>query len=85
MDNTTALLTDDQVFQLCGIKPKTLANWRCTGVGPAFVKVGHHIRYRPQDLQAFLDSRVFKSTSDYSAYQAAQKKEREARESMKQK
>ena len=77
MDNAVPLLTDDQVFQLFGIKPKTLANWRCTGAGPAFVKVGHHVRYRPQDLQAFLDSRVFKSTSDYSAYQEAQKRKRE--------
>ena len=81
----TPLLTDQQVFELFGIKPKTLANWRCDGKGPAFVKVGHHIRYRPQDLQTFIDARVFKSTSDYAAYQDAKRKERGVGETVGQK
>ena len=65
------LLTDDQVHQLTGIKPKTLANWRGQGKGPRFVKVGHRIRYRPEDIQAFIESRVYTSTS---AYQVARKR-----------
>ena len=76
MDNTPPLLTDDQVFQLFGVKPKTLANWRCKGAGPAFVKVGHQVRYRPEDLKAFLDSRVFKSTAEYSVHRAKEKLQR---------
>ena len=68
--NLIDLLTDEQVSQLSGVKPKTLANWRCKGIGPAFVKVGAQIRYRPEDLKAFFDSRVFKSTSEYAVYRA---------------
>jgi hypothetical protein len=31
------------------ITTKTLANWRCSGKGPAFVKLGRRVRY---DLRA---------------------------------
>ena len=65
----TPLLTDEQVHQRYGPKPKTLANWRYEGKGPRFVKFGHLIRYRPEDLEEYLDGRVFKSTSEYSVFQ----------------
>ena len=71
------LLTDQQVSRISGVTPKTLANWRCKGVGPVFCKVGHHIRYRPEDVNAFLNSRVFCSTGEYAAHQAAEKLSRE--------
>lgn len=59
------LLTDNQVHEIYGVMPKTLANWRWRGVGPKFVKIGHQVRYRPEDLKAFLESRIFASTSAY--------------------
>lgn len=74
---TITLLTEFQVFEIFGIQPKTLANWRCRGRGPAFVKIGGHVRYRPQDLKAFLDSRVFSSTSDFSAFRDKEQRERD--------
>lgn len=70
------LLTEFQVFEIFGIQPKTLANWRCSGRGPAFVKIGGHVRYRPQDLKTFLDSRVFASTSDYAVFRSEDQRER---------
>ena len=70
------LLTDEQVAELSGVKPKTLANWRCKGVGPKFVKVGATIRYRPEDLQAFIASRVFQSTTEYAVHRAGQRGQR---------
>jgi len=33
-----------------------LANLRCTGTGPAFVKIGHSVRYRLSDVEAYLDA-----------------------------
>ena len=33
----------------------TLADWRCKGTGPAYIKVGRLIRYRLDDLDAWLD------------------------------
>lgn len=35
---------------------RTLEQWRYQGKGPAFVKVGHAVRYRRRDLDAWLDA-----------------------------
>jgi predicted DNA-binding transcriptional regulator AlpA len=59
------LITDEQLEAMYGIKRKTLANWRVKGLGPSFVKIGAAVRYRPEDVQAWIDSRVFSSTSMY--------------------
>jgi len=37
-------------------KPVTLVRWRYHRKGPPFVKIGRHIRYRLEDLTAFLMS-----------------------------
>ncbi|WP_447963987.1 helix-turn-helix transcriptional regulator [Nitrospira sp. Ecomares 2.1] len=63
----TELLTAEQVsatFRF--VTPKTLANWRCKGTGPRFVKIGHGVRYRPADVQEWINSRIFTSTSHYN-------------------
>lgn len=36
----------------------TLANWRCAGIGPPYVKVAGTIRYRWADIEKWLASRV---------------------------
>lgn len=33
----------------------TLANWRSRGEGPAYIRIGHSIRYLKSDLIAFLE------------------------------
>jgi hypothetical protein len=42
----------------------TLAEWRCTGAGPDFVKVGRLVRYSPGALQAWIERNTCTSTSD---------------------
>jgi hypothetical protein len=37
-----------------GIKPGTLANWRCRGRGPVYFKVGHQVLYRPADVDDWI-------------------------------
>lgn len=59
------LLTDQQIEEMYGVNRKTLANWRVKGLGPSFVKIGAAVRYRPEDLKAWIDARVFSSTSSY--------------------
>lgn len=67
---------------LQGITEKTLANWRCEGNGPKFVKIGGKVAYFEKDLIAFLESRRFSSTSDYAARSTKRKrKKRPASES----
>ena len=40
----------------------TLEAWRCRGSGPTFVKLGKAVRYRKQDLDEFLNSRLRRNT-----------------------
>lgn len=42
----------------------TLESWRCRGGGPQFVKYGRAVRYRPEDLDNFLEKSLRNSTSD---------------------
>jgi hypothetical protein len=34
----------------------TLANWRCAGRGPKYIKLGGKVLYRRTDLDAFLEA-----------------------------
>lgn len=38
-----------------GVPERTLDNWASGGKGPAFSKIGKHRRYRPSDVQSFVD------------------------------
>lgn len=37
---------------------KTLYAWRSRGVGPRGIRVGRYVRYRPKDVEAWLDERA---------------------------
>ena len=52
-----------QAADYLDLKKPTLEVWRCRGYGPTFIKMGKAVRYRKEDLDAFLDSKVRKSTS----------------------
>jgi predicted DNA-binding transcriptional regulator AlpA len=54
------LLTQDQVAEMLGVDPKTLQAWRTTQRYPLkFVKIGRCVRYRPEDVETFIESRTF--------------------------
>lgn len=56
--NPADLLTDAQVAQLLDVSTKTLATWRSTGrYALPFLRIGARIRYRRQDVAAWLESR----------------------------
>ena len=48
----------------CGCSKSTLEKLRCTGGGPAFIKLGRTVVYDTADLDAWLASRRRLSTSD---------------------
>ena len=53
------LLTEPEVAERLITKPQTLQKWRCRGRGPAFLKLSGKIRYRSDDIDAFIEqSRV---------------------------
>lgn len=47
-----------------GCSEWTLAEWRCSGNGPQFIKVGRLVRYSPEALQAWIERNTCNSTSD---------------------
>jgi hypothetical protein len=49
---------------LGGIAVQTLAKWRCLGGGPEFVRIGARIFYEQSALDAFIDGRRHRSTSE---------------------
>ena len=62
------LLTDEQAAKIIGLKVATLQYWRTKGDGPVFMKVGPKcVRYRLADINEWLDSRRYRSTSEYEA------------------
>ena len=57
-------LTEHDVADVLGVKPKTLARWRWQGRGPRFRKFGRKVRYAPEDLDEYLTASRRRSTSD---------------------
>lgn len=56
--DTVDLMTDAQVAQMLDVSTKTLATWRSTGrYALPFLRIGARIRYRRQDVAAWLESR----------------------------
>ena len=63
MMNTTfdpeALLTPEQAAKRLRVRPNTLQDWRVTGrYGLKFVKTGRLVRYREEDIRAFIARRT---------------------------
>jgi predicted DNA-binding transcriptional regulator AlpA len=61
------LLTTDKAAEYIGVTKKTMEWWRFTGAGPDFVKMSRLVRYRKKDIDAWVEARIRKSTSDRGA------------------
>lgn len=46
-------LTPGDLSDRWGIPAPTLAGWRYQGKGPAFFRLGGHVRYRLEDVEAY--------------------------------
>lgn len=54
-----SLLDEKQAAEILDVTPGTLAVWRSTGrYALPFVKVGRNVRYRPSDLDRWLEDRT---------------------------
>jgi len=56
--------TTREAAQYLGLAVSTLNKWRCHGGGPEFLKLGRAVRYRRDDLDHFLATRMFSSTAE---------------------
>jgi predicted site-specific integrase-resolvase len=50
------LLSSADVAELLDVSERTLEFWRYAGKGPAYVKVGKRVRYRPVDVEAYVEA-----------------------------
>jgi len=58
------VLTPQETAAYLRLSPKTLAKLRWAGRGPGFLKFGSAVRYRRQDLEAYIEAARRASTSD---------------------
>jgi predicted DNA-binding transcriptional regulator AlpA len=55
-----ALVDERAVAKFYGVSLATVRRWRWLKAGPRFIKVPESsVRYRPEDLKAYLNSRTF--------------------------
>jgi len=56
------LLTAEEVAEVLKVRVETLNQWRWLGKGPRAIKSGRRfLRYRPADVEAWLDSQAEKT------------------------
>lgn len=58
------LLTSKQVAERLHMRKQTLEAWRLQGKGPRFTKLGKLVRYREEDISAFIEEGMRQSTSE---------------------
>lgn len=54
---TDSLLSLEDVAGYLGVPVRTVYSWRTTGKGPRGFRVGKYVRYRIEDVDAWLEQR----------------------------
>jgi predicted DNA-binding transcriptional regulator AlpA len=57
-DKPNDLMKTPEAAAVLGKHPSELSDWRHQGRGPAYVKMGRSVRYRPSDIAEFIASNV---------------------------
>jgi len=58
------LWTQEQLAQHWLLSESTIERWRCEGIGPVYLKIRGHVRYRIYDIMPFEEQSLHKSTSE---------------------
>jgi hypothetical protein len=67
MTNMYGVFPPSEAARFCGLSPSTLAKLRLGGNGPNYCKLGRRVVYRPDDLAAWLETRIARDTADADA------------------
>ena len=60
------ILTTKQAADFLKVAERTMKRWRLVGDGPTFLRYGERmIRYKKAALEAFLEGKDYRSTSEY--------------------
>ena len=62
-NETERLLSPAEVQNIYNIPATTLEKWRSLKIGPQYHKLGKHIRYKPVDVDQWIDSKKTTTTS----------------------
>ena len=54
----SALLSPQQLADYLGVPVATVYRWRYESTGPRGIKVGKHVRFRQQGVEAWLETRT---------------------------
>ena len=57
-------LTTQETAELLGVSAGTLGQWRFNGKGPRFLKLGHAVRYEPEEIERFKRRNTRQSTAE---------------------
>jgi predicted DNA-binding transcriptional regulator AlpA len=58
IENTLeTLLNEHDVARITGLSVASVRRWRLLRLGPQYLKIGSAVRYRPEDVTAWLASR----------------------------
>jgi len=52
------MMTTEDLGAYLGVPPRTLEKWRSDRTGPRFVRMGTHVRYRPEDVRNWVATLV---------------------------
>ena len=52
-----ALLRERDVARITGLSVASVRRWRLLRQGPKYLKIGAAVRYKPEDISAWLESR----------------------------
>jgi len=66
-----ALLNEAQAANYLNVSVRTLQQWRISGKGPLYTKISRAVRYRPEDVEAFVARGVARSTTEADARKRA--------------
>lgn len=56
------IFTTREAAKYLGLSMSTLNKWRCYGFGPKYLKLGRAVRYRQEELDLYLEGRLYQST-----------------------
>ncbi|HEY8126156.1 MAG TPA: helix-turn-helix domain-containing protein [Methylocystis sp.] len=65
------LVNERRAAEILGLQVKTLQEWRTSGKGCPFVKIGRAVRYSLADLDAFIVKNTVQSTTEADARKRA--------------
>ncbi|CAG1020895.1 hypothetical protein MTYM_00612 [Methylococcales bacterium] len=61
-------LTQKQLAARWSISDASLERWRCDGIGPKFLKIQGHVRYRLVDIEEYEESCLLTVTVKKAGY-----------------